>query len=40
MLDSEWPQRKRNFERWLSPDNFTADGRQKVSLSALNGITE
>ena len=40
MLDSEWPQRKRNFERWLSPDNFTADSRQKVSLSALNGITE
>jgi RimJ/RimL family protein N-acetyltransferase len=40
MLDSEWPQRKRNFERWLSPDNFTAEGRQKVSLSALNGIAE
>jgi RimJ/RimL family protein N-acetyltransferase len=40
MLDSEWPQRKLNFERWLSPDNFTADGRQKVSLSALNGVTE
>jgi len=40
MLDSEWPQRKLNFERWLSPDNFTADGRQKVSLSALNGIVE
>lgn len=40
MLDSEWPQRKLNFERWLSPDNFTADGRQKLSLSALNGIAE
>jgi hypothetical protein len=36
MLDSEWPQRKANFERWLSPDNFTVDGRQKASLSALN----
>ena len=22
MLDSEWPTRKRNFERWLSPENF------------------
>ena len=22
MLDSEWPARKRNFERWLAPDNF------------------
>lgn len=40
MLDSEWPQRKLNFESWLSPDNFTADGRQKISLSALNGIAE
>ena len=40
MLDSEWPRARRNFERWLSPDNFTADGRQKVSLSTLNGSTE
>ena len=37
MLDSEWPQRKIAFERWLSPDNFDAQGRQKTSLSALNG---
>src|SRR6202166_4540596 len=22
MLDSEWPARKRNFERWLAPENF------------------
>ena len=36
MLDSEWPTRKRNFERWLSPENFTAEGRQKLGLSALN----
>jgi RimJ/RimL family protein N-acetyltransferase len=36
MLDSEWPARKRNFERWLSPDNFDADGRQRTSLAALN----
>lgn len=40
MLDSEWPQRRHNFESWLSPDNFTADGRQKVSLSKLNGAAE
>jgi RimJ/RimL family protein N-acetyltransferase len=40
MLDSEWPARKRNFERWLAPENFSADGRQKSSLSALNGSTE
>jgi RimJ/RimL family protein N-acetyltransferase len=37
MLDSEWQARKRNFERWLSPDNFDAQGVQKISLAALNG---
>jgi RimJ/RimL family protein N-acetyltransferase len=37
MLDSEWPERKRSFERWLDPDNFDGDGRQKISLAALNG---
>jgi RimJ/RimL family protein N-acetyltransferase len=37
MLDSEWPARKRAFERWLAPENFDARGRQKESLSALNG---
>jgi RimJ/RimL family protein N-acetyltransferase len=36
MLDSEWPARKANFERWLDAANFGADGRQRVSLSALN----
>lgn len=37
ILDSEWPARKRAFERWLSPDNFTAEGKQKQSLAALRG---
>ena len=37
MLDSEWPARKLAFQRWLAPDNFDADGRQKVSLRLLNG---
>jgi RimJ/RimL family protein N-acetyltransferase len=36
MLDSEWPARKRNFERWLAPENFDGEGRQKLSLMALN----
>ena len=36
MLDSEWPARKRNFERWLAPENFDSEGRQKLSLTALN----
>jgi RimJ/RimL family protein N-acetyltransferase len=37
MLDGEWPARKRNFERWLAPDNFDSDNRQKASLSAMSG---
>ncbi len=37
MLDSEWPARKRSFERWLAPENFDADGRQIASLGVLNG---
>jgi RimJ/RimL family protein N-acetyltransferase len=36
MLDSEWPARRANFERWLASGNFTADGKQRESLSALN----
>lgn len=36
MLDSEWPSRKANFERWLAPENFDGNGRQKFSLAALN----
>jgi RimJ/RimL family protein N-acetyltransferase len=37
IIDSEWPARKAAFLRWLAPDNFDAQGRQKVSLSSLNG---
>ena len=36
MLDSEWPARKANFERWLRPENFV-DGVQQEKLSVLNG---
>ncbi len=36
MLDSEWPARKASFERWLSPENFDATGRQKTSLSTFH----
>jgi len=32
MLDSEWPARKLNFERWLAPENFDGEGRQKTVL--------
>ncbi len=33
MLDSEWPDRKARFERWLRPENFDAAGRQQRSLA-------
>lgn len=32
MLDSEWPQKRAEFEAWLDPANFDANGRQKRSL--------
>lgn len=38
MIDSEWRWRKAAFERWLAPNNFDATGKQKVSLSELNGF--
>ena len=34
-IDAEWPQLKAAFERWLAPDNFDAEGRQRVALSTL-----
>jgi RimJ/RimL family protein N-acetyltransferase len=33
MLDGEWPSQKLAFERWLKPENFDAQGRQKVRLA-------
>ena len=32
ILDSEWPAMRAEYERWLSPDNFDADGVQKSKL--------
>ena len=40
MLDGEWPARKAAFERWLAPENFGPDGKQKLSLGTLNGAAE
>ena len=34
MLDAEWPARREAFERWLAPENFDADGRQRRRLAA------
>jgi RimJ/RimL family protein N-acetyltransferase len=33
MLDSEWPDRKSRFERWLAPSNFDEQGMQRTQLS-------
>ena len=38
MLDTEWPRAKEAFEKWLAPENFTADGRQKQPLAALRRV--
>lgn len=32
MLDGEWPERRAAYERWLAPENFDADGRQRTRL--------
>lgn len=33
MLDTEWPTRRAEFERWLDEGNFDGEGRQKTRLS-------
>jgi RimJ/RimL family protein N-acetyltransferase len=35
MIDSEWPQCKSVFEKWLEPSNFDSHGNQRTSLSAI-----
>jgi len=39
IVDSEWPARSAAFERWLSPANFDAQGRQKASLSSFMAVS-
>ena len=39
IVDREWPAIKAAFERWLDPNNFRPDGRQRVSLSSLMAET-
>jgi RimJ/RimL family protein N-acetyltransferase len=36
-IDQEWPELKNAFERWLDPENFDNEGRQRVSLSRWTG---
>ena len=33
ILDSEWPEIRRELERWLDPQNFDAHGTQKTKLN-------
>jgi RimJ/RimL family protein N-acetyltransferase len=33
ITDGEWPRLRAAYERWLAPDNFDDDGRQRVTLS-------
>jgi RimJ/RimL family protein N-acetyltransferase len=32
IIDDEWPDLRREYERWLDPANFDADGRQRTAL--------
>jgi RimJ/RimL family protein N-acetyltransferase len=32
ITDADWPHIKAGMDRWLAPDNFAADGRQRISL--------
>ena len=34
-IDSEWPALQAAYDRWLDPENFDAEGRQKTSLAEL-----
>jgi len=32
IIDTEWPTRRAEFERWLHPDNFSSEGLQRTRL--------
>ncbi len=36
VIDSEWSQLKKRFEKWLSSDNFDENGQQKTSLTSMH----
>ena len=38
ITDNEWPELDTAFSRWLAPDNFDAQGRQRLRLSALTAL--
>lgn len=39
ILDGEWPVRAQAFQRWLAPENFDGEGRQKRSLADFNSVS-
>ncbi|KAG5355117.1 hypothetical protein CJU89_6943 [Yarrowia sp. B02] len=34
IIDSEWPELEKGFQKWLSADNFDGEGKQKTALHA------
>jgi RimJ/RimL family protein N-acetyltransferase len=40
VVDSEWPRLRDAFGVWLAPENLDANGRQRLSLSALTASPE
>jgi hypothetical protein len=38
ILDSEWPTLAAGYERWLDPQNFDDDGRQRTRLAECIGV--
>ena len=35
IIDDEWPALNAAYQRWLAPENFDGQGRQKTRLSEL-----
>jgi RimJ/RimL family protein N-acetyltransferase len=38
IIDKEWPQLRRAFQTWLSPQNFDEQGKQRKSLTEVRGL--
>jgi RimJ/RimL family protein N-acetyltransferase len=39
VIDGDWPALRAAFDAWLAPQNFDADGRQRLALSALRAAS-
>lgn len=35
IIDRDWPVQRAAFEKWLAPENFDADGQQRLSLTQI-----